>query len=258
MNFSSKRIASPDLRLKLESWRSRVVLIVCFGAFALLIGRSFYLQALHNDFLQAKGDARFVRVVDMPASRGAVMDRNGKALAISTPVESIWAAPADMETLDPEQLTKLAAALALDKKTLTDKLASIDKNFIWLKRQLPPDQALRVMALKIPGVFQQREFRRFYPAGDVTAHVIGFTSVEDQGQEGVELAQQASLAGSPGQRRVIKDRKGHIVEDVESLKVPREGKPLSLSIDERLQYIAHRELKAAVEANKAKGGALVM
>lgn len=258
MNFSSKRLASPEMRLKLESWRSRMVLIGCFGAFALLMGRAFYLQGLNNDFLQAKGDARFVRVIDMPASRGALMDRNGRALAISAPVESIWAAPADMEVLDQGQLGKLASALGLDKKTLADKLTSTDKNFIWLKRQLAPDQALRVMALKIPGVFQQREFRRFYPAGDVTAHVIGFTSVEDQGQEGIELAQQASLAGSPGQRRVIKDRKGRIVEDVESLKVPREGRPLSLSIDERLQYIAHRELKAAVEANKAKSGALVM
>ena len=258
MNFSSKRIASPELRLKLEGWRSRVVLICCLGVFVVLFGRSFYLQGLNNDFLQAKGEARFVRVVDMPASRGAVMDRNGKALAISTPVESIWAAPADMDALDSAQLGKLASALAMDKNQLTDKLAEKEKNFIWIKRQLSPDQAARVMALKIPGVFQQREFRRFYPAGDVTAHVIGFTSLEDQGQEGIELAQQASLAGFAGQRRVIKDRKGRIVEDVENLKVPREGKPLSLSIDERLQYIAHRELKAAVEANKAKGGALVM
>ena len=258
MNFSSKKIASPELRLKLESWRSRAVLIGCFGVFALLLGRSFYLQGLHNDFLQAKGDARILRVVDMPASRGALMDRNGKMLAVSTAVESIWAAPDDMDALDTDQISKLALALGVDKKTVVDKLNTKDKNFVWLKRQLPPDQALRVMALKIPGIFQQREFRRFYPAGDVTAHVIGFTSVEDKGQEGVELAQQESLAGSPGQRRVIKDNKGRIVEDVASLKVPREGKPLSLSIDERFQYIAHKELKAAVEINKAKGGALVM
>ena len=258
MNFSSKRIASPELRLKLEGWRSRVVLICCLGVFMVLLGRSFYLQGLNNDFLQAKGEARFLRVVDMPASRGAVMDRNGKALAISTPVESIWAAPAAMEALDVAQLGKLSTALAMDKKQLAEKLADKEKGFVWVKRQLSPEQAARVMALKIPGVFQQREFRRYYPAGDVTAHVIGFTSLEDQGQEGIELAQQASLAGFPGQRRVIKDRKGRIVEDVENLKIPREGKPLSLSIDERLQYIAHRELKAAVEANKAKGGALVM
>jgi cell division protein FtsI (penicillin-binding protein 3) len=258
MNFSSRKIASPELRLKLEAWRSRLVLIFCLGAFVLLIGRSFYLQSFDNDFLQAEGEARYARVVDMPASRGAVMDRNGKALAISTPVESIWAAPSAMKQLDNAQIAKLAAVLAMDAKALSTRLADKEKNFVWVKRQMSPDQAARVMALKIPGVFQQREFRRFYPTGETAAHVIGFTSVEDQGQEGIELAQQASLAGSPGQRRVIKDRKGRIVEDVESLKIPREGKPLNLSIDERLQYIAHRELKAAVDLNKAKGGALVM
>jgi cell division protein FtsI (penicillin-binding protein 3) len=258
MNFSSKKIHAPDLQLKLAAWRSRFLLLSCLSAFVLLLGRSFYLQGLNNDFLQAKGEARFVRVVDMPASRGAVMDRHGKPLAISTPVESIWASPADMEPLDGAQLNKLAQALNVDRKMLTDKLAEREKGFVWLKRQLSPEQAARVMALKIPGIIQQREFRRFYPAGDVTAHVIGFTGMDDQGQEGIELSQQAALAGAPGQKRVIKDRKGRVVEDVESLKVPRDGKPLSLAIDERLQYLAHRELKAAVELHKAKGGALVM
>ena len=256
MNHSSRRL-EPNLRLKLEGWRSRTVLVVCLSAFGVLLGRAFYLQGLNNDFLQAKGDARFMRVVDMPASRGAVMDRNGKPLAISTPVESIWASPVEME-IDNAQIAMLAQVLSMDRKILAARLAEKDKNFVWLKRQLSPDQAARVIALKIPGVFQQREFRRYYPAGDVTAHVIGFTGQEDQGQEGIELAQQAMLAGSPGQRRVIKDRKGRIVEDIENLKTPREGKALNLSIDEKLQYLAHRELKAAVDANKAKGGALVM
>jgi cell division protein FtsI (penicillin-binding protein 3) len=178
-------------------------------------------------------------------------------LAISTPVESIWVSPADVET-DPAQVTKLASALNMDKKLVIERVGDSTKNFVWLKRQLPPEQAARVMALKIPGVFQQREFRRFYPSGDVTAHVIGFTGQDDQGQEGIELAQQAMLAGASGQKRVIKDRKGRVVEDIENLKAPREGKPLKLSIDERMQNIAHRELKNAVEANKAKGGALVM
>jgi cell division protein FtsI (penicillin-binding protein 3) len=257
MNHSSRKIQAPELRLKLEGWRSRVALLGCLSLFLLLLGRAFYLQGLNNDFLQAKGESRFVRVVDMPASRGAVMDRHGKPLAISTPVESIWASPADID-LDDKQQAKLAAALNIDRKQLADKLADKEKNFVWLRRQLAPEQAARVMALKTPGVFQQREFRRFYPAGDVTAHVIGFTGMDDEGQEGIELAQQSALAGAAGQRRVIKDRKGRIVEDLESLKVPRDGKPLSLSIDERFQYLAHRELKAAVESNRAKGGALVM
>jgi len=257
MNYTNKKIQAPELRLKLEGWRSRLALVGCLMLFVLLLGRAFYLQGMNNDFLQAKGESRFVRVVDMPASRGAVLDRNGKPLAISTPVESIWASPSEMEA-DDKAITKLAAALNLEKKFVADRLADKDKNFVWLRRQLSPEQAARVMALKLPGVFQQREFRRYYPAGDVTAHVIGFTGMDDQGQEGIELAQQAALAGAPGQRRVIKDRKGRIVEDIESLKVPREGKALKLSIDERFQYLAHRELKAAVEANRAKGGALVM
>ena len=257
MNYTSKKIQAPELRLKLESWRSRLALVGCLSLFVVLLGRAFYLQGMNNDFLQAKGESRFVRVVDMPASRGAVMDRNGKPLAISTPVESIWASPSEMD-VDDKVVAKLAAALGVDKKFVAERLADDSKNFVWLRRQLPPDQAARVMALKVPGVFQQREFRRFYPAGDVTAHVIGFTGMDDQGQEGIELAQQDALAGAPGQRRVIKDRKGRIVEDLESLKVPRDGKPLKLSIDERFQYLAHRELKAAVETHRAKGGALVM
>ena len=257
MNYTSKKIQAPELRLKLESWRSRLALVGCLSLFVVLLGRAFYLQGMNNDFLQAKGESRFVRVVDMPASRGAVMDRNGKPLAISTPVESIWASPSEMD-VDDKVVAKLAAALGVDKKFVAERLADDSKNFVWLRRQLPPDQAARVMALKVPGVFQQREFRRFYPAGDVTAHVIGFTGMDDQGQEGIELAQQDALAGAPGQRRVIKDRKGRIVEDLESLKVPRDGKPLKLSIDERFQYLAHRELKAAVEGHRAKGGALVM
>ena len=256
MRVSSKRL-EPNLLLKLESWRSRVVLLICLAGFAVLLGRAFYLQGLNNDFLQAKGEARFMRVVDMPASRGAVMDRNGKMLAISTPVESIWASPAELE-VDAAKVEKLAVALGMDRKVLAERIADSSKSFVWLKRQLSPEQAVRVMSLKIPGVFQQREFRRYYPSGDVTAHIIGFTGQDDQGQEGIELAQQAMLAGATGQKRVIKDRKGRIVEDIQDLKAPREGKSLKLSIDERFQYLAHRELKAAVEANKAKGGALVM
>lgn len=262
MNFFSRhspnRIASPELRLKLDAWRGRFVLIGCLGLFVVLLGRALYLQAWNNSFLRAKGEARFLRVIDMPASRGAVMDRNDKPLAISTPVESIWASPSDMDEVTPAQIAALAKLLGMDKRVLAEKVSDTNKSFVWLKRQMPPEQAAKVIALAIPGVFQQREFRRFYPAGDVAAHVIGFTGVEDTGQEGIELAQQALLSGSAGQRRVLKDQKGRIVEDIENLKAPRDGKPLRLSIDERLQYIAHRELKAAVEANKAKGGALVM
>ncbi|HEX4858567.1 MAG TPA: penicillin-binding protein 2 [Usitatibacteraceae bacterium] len=254
---NSGKTLEHSLRLKLDGSRARLVLLLCLALFAVLAVRAFILQGVNNDFLQAKGEARFVRVVEIPASRGAVLDRNGKPLAISTPVESIWASPADFSA-DPEQFARLAQALGMARDQLAEKFADRTKTFVWLKRLMPPDQAARVIRLGLPGIFQQREYRRYYPSGEVAAHVIGFTGVEDQGQEGIELAQQALLAGAPGARRVIKDRKGRIVEDLENLRAPREGRPLNLSIDERLQSIAHRELKAAVEANRAKGGALVM
>jgi len=248
---------TPELRLRLEGWRSRVVLVLVAGGFAVLAARAFYLQGLNHDFLQQKGEARYGRVVEMPASRGPVMDRNGKALAISTPMESIWASPEDFEA-DGASLRALAKVLGMGAGEIAQKVANKDRQFVWLKRQISPEQALKVTALNIPGVLQQREFRRYYPAGEVMAHVVGFTGIDDRGQEGIELAQQARLAGVPGSRKVIKDRKGRIVEDVESLKVPRDGREVLLSIDERLQFLAHRELKAAVAANRARGGSLVM
>ncbi|MGZ5081072.1 MAG: peptidoglycan D,D-transpeptidase FtsI family protein [Usitatibacter sp.] len=249
---------TPELRLKLEGWRSRFVLMLVIAGFAVLAGRAFYLQALDTDFLQAKGEARYGRVVELPASRGPVKDRNGQLLAISTAVESIWASPDDLDEADEAQLRALARALNMDVREIRQKIAKKDRQFVFLKRQISPDQATRVMALRTPGVFQQREFRRYYPAGEVMAHVVGFTGVEDNGQEGIELAAQQRLAGVPGSRKVIKDRKGRIVEDVESLRAPRDGQEVTLSLDQRLQFLAHRELKAAVEANRAKGGSMVI
>ena len=248
---------TPQLRLKLEGWRSRFVLIMLMGLFAVLAGRAFYLQGMQTAFLQAKGEARYGRVIEMPASRGAVRDRNGQMLAISTPVESIWASPEDLE-IETAQVEALAKALAMDPAEIRQKLARKDRQFVYLKRQIPPDQATRVMALRIPGIMQQREYRRFYPAGEVMAHVVGFTGIEDAGQEGIELAAQDRLAGKPGSRKVIKDRKGRIVEDVEAMRPPRDGEEVELAIDQRLQYLAHRELKAAVEQHRAKGGSLVI
>ncbi|MGZ5034117.1 MAG: peptidoglycan D,D-transpeptidase FtsI family protein [Usitatibacter sp.] len=249
---------TPELRLKLEGWRSRFVLMLVIAGFAVLAGRAFYLQALDTDFLQAKGEARYGRVVELPASRGPVKDRNGQLLAISTAVESIWASPDDLDDADEAQLRALARALNMDVREIRQKIAKKDRQFVFLKRQISPDQATKVMALRTPGVFQQREFRRYYPAGEVMAHVVGFTGVEDNGQEGIELAAQQRLAGVPGSRKVIKDRKGRIVEDVESLRAPRDGQEVTLSLDQRLQFLAHRELKAAVEANRAKGGSMVI
>ncbi|MGE0355620.1 MAG: peptidoglycan D,D-transpeptidase FtsI family protein [Burkholderiales bacterium] len=248
---------TPALRLRLEGWRSRLVLAIAATGFAVLAARAFFLQGLDHDFLQQKGEARYGRVVEMPASRGPVKDRNGAALAISTPVESIWASPEDFDP-DGPGLRALARVLGMSAAEISQKVAQKDRQFVYLKRQISPEQALKVMALNIPGVLQQREYRRYYPAGEVMAHVVGFTGIDDRGQEGIELAQQAWLAGVPGSRRVIKDRKGRIVEDVESLRVPRDGREVFLSIDQRLQFLAHKELKAAVAANQARGGSLVM
>ena len=249
---------TPELRLKLEGWRSRFVLVMAIAGFAVLAGRAFYLQALDTGFLQAKGEQRYARVVEMPASRGRVLDRNGTLLAVSTPVESICATPEDMEDLEAPQVRALAKALGLAPEDIRQKVANKDRQFVFLKRQISPDQAAKVMALRVPGVFQQREYRRYYPAGEVMAHVVGFTGIEDQGQEGIELAAQERLAGVPGSRKVIKDRKGRIVEDVESLRAPRDGETVTLAIDQRLQFLAHRELRAAVEANRARAGSAVI
>jgi len=249
---------APQLRLKLDGWRSTLVFALVATAFAGLAARAFYLQAVDMSFLQAKGEARYARVIDLPASRGPVKDRNGQALAISTPVESICATPEDLEEAGDAQVRSLARALGMAEGEMRQKFARKDRQFVYLKRQISPDQAAKVIALGTPGVFQQREYRRYYPAGEVMAHVVGFTGIEDNGQEGIELAAEDRLAGARGSRKVIKDRRGRIVEDVEGQRAPRDGQEVVLSIDQRLQFLAHRELKAAVEANRAKAGSLVI
>ena len=191
---------APQLRLKLEGWRSRLVLVLIAGAFAVLAGRAFYLQALNTSFLQAKGEARHTRVIELPASRGKVLDRNGSPLAISTAVESICATPEELGEAEERDVAALAGALGMPADEIRQKIARKDRQFVFLKRQISPEQAARVMALRVPGVFQQREFRRYYPAGEVMAHVVGFTGMEDNGQEGIELAAESRLAGVPGSR----------------------------------------------------------
>ena len=243
--------------IKLPIWRRRVLLIVVLLGFATLIGRSVYLQAMHKNFLQEKGDARYSRTLTLSAHRGMITDRNGEPLAISTPVESIWVSPPDVEA-NPQQIAKLAALLDLKPASISKKMANSQREFVYIKRRIPPELAARVMALGIPGVFMQREYRRYYPAGEVAAHVVGFTSIDDDGQEGVELAFQKWLSGKPGSRRVIKDRQGHIVEDLEAVKVPQDGHDLALSIDRKIQYLAYRELAHAVETHKAKAGSAVV
>lgn len=250
-------LSNPMLRLRFPIWRSRFLLIVLMAWMVGLVGRAVYLQGLNNDFLQQKGEARYERVLEIGAHRGRITDRNGEPLAISTAVESVWANPGDFNP-DPEQLRRLARLLNTEPGNLTRRLEDTKREFVYLRRQLPPEHAAKVVELNIPGVFLQREYRRFYPAGEVVSHIVGITDIDDKGQEGLELAFQDHLVGKPGSRRVIKDRKGRIVEDVESIRAPQQGRDLTLSIDLRLQYLAYRELKAALEAHRAKAGGLVI
>ncbi|MDO8932035.1 MAG: penicillin-binding protein 2 [Rhodocyclaceae bacterium] len=234
----------------------RLVMGVLLAAFAALLGRSLYLQGFQNDFLRQKGESRYERSIEISANRGRIVDRNGDVLAVSTPVKSVWAIPEDAK-LTPHQGRELAQLLEMDVRELNAKLAA-DRDFVYIRRQVPPDLAEKVAALGLPGIHEKNEYRRFYPAGDVMSHMLGFTGVEDTGQEGVELALQSQLAGKPGSRRVIKDRRGQIVEDVESVHAPQEGKDVVLALDSKVQYLAYTHLKQAVTENKAKAGGIVV
>lgn len=231
-----------------------LMLVVVAG----LIWRAVDLQILHKDFLQGQGDARHLRVVSIPAHRGMITDRHGEPLAISTPVDSIWANPQDLLTARDEW-NQLAKTLGVNRAWLKERIErNSTREFVYLKRHVQPELAEQVMALGIPGVSLQREYRRYYPAGEVAAHLIGFTNVDDAGQEGLERSFESVLHGTPGSMRVVKDRLGRIVETVERVNEPVPGRDLALSIDRRIQYIAYRELKAAVQMNRAKSGSAVV
>jgi len=247
--------AAPAL-VRLPVWRARFVLAGLVVAFAVTAGRSLYLQAMRTDFLQEKGEERYSRVLQIPGTRGRILDRNGEALAISTPVQSVWAIPGDVHAA-PGQLRRLAALLGLETRELRRKLEDRSRDFVYLKRQIAPHAAAQVAELGLEGIYQHREYRRYYPGGEVTAHLVGFTGVDGAGQEGMELAFEASLGGLPGSRRVIKDRRGRIVEDIESIRAGQDGRDLTLSIDGKIQSLAYAALKDAVALNRAKAGALV-
>jgi len=238
--------------------RRLMLLLLFIVVVALLMWRVVYLQVFNKGFLQGQGTARHLRTVSIPAHRGVIMDRHGDALAISTPVESIWVNPKKL--VDQRQvLPELASLLKLDLDSLEQTIASrMNREFVYLKRHVNPDLAEKVLALEAEGVFSQREYRRYYPAGEVVSHVIGFTNIDDKGQEGIELAYENWLKGSAGKKRVIKDRLGRVIEDVENIESPHPGKDLHLSIDRRIQYLAYRELKTAIKVNGARSGSAVM
>ncbi|WP_454870709.1 peptidoglycan D,D-transpeptidase FtsI family protein [Pseudomonas lini] len=248
--------------MKLEGalfpWRFRLVVGLLGIMVAAIAWRIIDLQVVDRVFLKGQGDARSVRHIPIPAHRGLITDRNGEPLAVSTPVTTLWANAKEMQTAK-EKWPALASALGQDPKALAERLeAQANKEFIYLVRGLTPEQGQAVLDLKVPGVYGIEEFRRFYPAGEVTAHMVGFTDIDDHGREGVELAYDEWLAGVPGKRQVIKDRRGRLIKDVQVTKNAKAGKPLALSIDLRLQYLANRELRNAIIENGAKAGSLVI
>ncbi|MCF5673654.1 penicillin-binding protein 2, partial [Pseudomonas syringae] len=248
--------------MKLEGalypWRFRVVVGLLVSLVLAICWRIVDLQVVDHTFLKEQGDARSLRHIPIPAHRGLITDRNGEPLAVSTPVTTLWANPREMQQ-DKSKWPMLAAALGQDLKALTERLDSqATKEFIYLVRGLTPEQGQSVIDLKVPGVYGIEEFRRFYPAGDVTAHMVGFTDLDDHGREGVELAYDDWLAGVPGKRQVIKDRRGRLIKDVQVTKNAKAGKTLALSIDLRLQYLATRELRNAIVENEAKAGSMVI
>jgi len=255
MNYAAN--AKSEIKANLPEWRATVLYSLLLAGLAGLFGRGVYLQGIHDDFLQEKGKARYSRVIEMSAHRGTIYDRNGVPLAVSTPVESVWASPSDVDA-SSQQEKKLAQILGMSTGEVSSRLSDTSRDFVYLKRLLPPDQVEKVMNLRLPGISLQREYRRYYPDGDETAQTLGFTGLDDSGQEGMELALQSQLAGKPGSQRVIKDNHGYIVQDAGSLNPPKPGNDITLSLNSNLQHIAYRELENAVRAHQAKSGAVVI
>jgi cell division protein FtsI (penicillin-binding protein 3) len=249
--------ASPLLASKTPVWRSKFIVAALAVAFVGLAGRATYVQVIGNDFFQRQGEVRFARTLELPANRGRVLDRNGFILATSVVAQSVWAIPEDVDKDDPK-LAQAAKLLDMTLPELKRLVANEEKSFAWIKRQVDEPLALQVQALGIKGLYLRKEYKRQYPEGEAAAHVVGFTNVEDLGQEGVELAFQKNLSGKSGSRRVIKDRLGRVVEDVRDAIPPVDGADLQLSIDSKIQYFAYQKLRDQVLAHKAKAGSVVV
>jgi cell division protein FtsI (penicillin-binding protein 3) len=223
-----------------------------------LVARAVHLQVLDTEFLNEQADTRHLRTERITAHRGTITDRNGEPLAISTPVDSIWANPKELASA-VDDVPRLADVLGIDSQTLIRRITrSMDKEFVYLKRHLSPEDAAAAMSMQLPGINIQREYRRYYPAGEVAGHLIGFTNIDDEGQEGLELAFNHWLAGESGAKRVLKDRLGRSVENVQSIRPPHQGKDLRTSIDLRIQYLAYRTLKSAIQKYNAESGSIVV
>ncbi len=261
MSRSVRYTSSPLLASKTPVLHSRIVVGMLTLGFLVLAGRAAYVQVYANDFFQRQGTVRFARTLELPANRGKILDRNGLILASSVPAASIWAIPEDVEEDKPEvraQLKELARLLEMPLPTLLSKMAEDDRTFMWVKRQLDWEVGQKIMALGINGIYLRKEYKRQYPEGEASAHVVGFTNVEDHGQEGMELAFDKQLAGKAGSRRVIKDRMGRVVEGVGDEVPPVDGQDLQLSIDSKVQFFAYQKLRDTVQQHKAKAGSVVV
>lgn len=249
--------SSPLLTSRTPVWRSKLVVALVAAGFVALAGRAVHIQVVANDFYQRQGEVRFARTLSLPANRGRIVDRNGLILASSVPAPSIWAIPEDVPR-DPVRLKQLARLLDMPMATLERRLENEDKTFVWLKRQVDESVGKQIAALALKGIYQRMEYRREYPEGPAAAHVVGFTNIEDKGQEGIELAFDQQLAGRAGSRRVIKDRLGRVVEGVGEQVPPVDGRDIQLSIDSKIQFFAYQKLRDAVTEHKARGGSVVV
>jgi cell division protein FtsI (penicillin-binding protein 3) len=249
--------SSPLLASKTPVWRSKFIVAVIALGFAGLAGRALYIQVIANDFFQRQGEVRFARTLELPSNRGRILDRNGLILASSVPARSIWAIPEDVDR-DMVRLQKMAALLDMSLADLNKRLEDEDKTFVWIKRQVDEPVAQEIAALGLKGFYQRKEYKRQYPEGEAAAHVVGFTNVEDKGQEGVELAFNKALVGRDGSRRVIKDRMGRVVEDIGDQIAPMDGPDVQLSMDSKVQFFAYQKLRDAVLLHKAKAGSVVV
>ncbi len=256
MSRSIAYSSSPLLTSATPVWRSKLIVAGLAVAFLGLAGRAAYVQVFGNEFFQRQGEVRFARTLELPANRGRVLDRNGLILATSVVAQSVWAIPEDIDLSHPK-LPEMAKLLELPVAELRRRL-NTDKSFVWVRRQVDEPIALKVKALDIKGVYLRKEYKRQYPEGEAAAHVVGFTNVEDVGQEGVELIFNQQLSGKAGSRRVIKDRLGRVIEDVREVVPPVDGQDLQLSIDSKIQFFAFQKLREAVEQHKAKAGSVVV
>ncbi|MCV6638548.1 penicillin-binding protein 2 [Candidatus Albibeggiatoa sp. nov. NOAA] len=255
-----KTDARPNSQSPILFWQRRQwMLFIFIVIIAILMWRAIDLQVMHKAFLQSEGEARHLRTVTLSAHRGMLLDRHDEPLAISTPVDSIWVNPKQLLQNSPHQIAQLAQQLGITLDDLTETLTGrMKRNFVYIKRHIAPQQAEKILALQLKGVFSQREYRRYYPAGETTAHVLGFTDIEDRGQEGLELALDAELTGIAGSKQVLQGKGGQIIADIRSVSLPRAGQDIQVTLDRRLQYIAHRELKTAVQQHNADSGSAII